>query len=151
LSEIGIFSRAPRYRRKQAAVVIKPQPGHMGGCLGRFREERWLLCFPSRFVFGPGRSRQEQSDRREPVPAEHESLTLKNVKARRVGSAARFGGHHLARFYIIPRLPEFGSVYHYFQAWQNSAPSPHPSIRRRPSISAIIVRKLDQRSIRMSK
>jgi len=143
LSEIGIFSRAPRYRRKQAAVVIKPQPGHMGGCLGRFREERWLLCFPSRFVFGPGRSRQEQSDRREPVPAEHESLTLKNVKARRVGSAARF--------YIIPRLPEFGSVYHYFQARQNSAPSPHPSIRRRPSISAIIVRKLDQRSIRMSK
>ena len=77
----------------------------MGGCLGRFREERWLLCFPSRFVFGPGRSRQEQSDRREPVPAEHESLTLKNVKARRVGSAARFGGHHLARFHIIPRPP----------------------------------------------
>jgi hypothetical protein len=70
-----------RDRRKQAAVVIKPQPGHIGGCLGRFREKRWLLCFPGRFVFGPGRSRQEQSDRREPVPAEHESLTLKNVQA----------------------------------------------------------------------
>ena len=32
-------------------------------------------------MFGPGRSRQEQSDRLEPVPAEHESLTLKNVQA----------------------------------------------------------------------
>ena len=72
-------------------------------------------------MFGPRRSRQEQSDRREPVPAEHESLTPEERPSRRVGSAARFGCHHLARFHIIPRLAEFGTVYHYFQAWQNSA------------------------------
>jgi DNA-binding transcriptional LysR family regulator len=58
-------------------------------------------------VFGPRRSRQEQSDRREPVPAEHENLTPEERLSRPVGSAARFGGHHLARLHIIPRLLEF--------------------------------------------
>jgi hypothetical protein len=67
--------------------------------------EKWLLCFPGRFVFGPRRSRQEQSDRREPVPAEHESLTLKNVQAAVSGRLRVSGGHHLARFHIIPRPP----------------------------------------------
>jgi transposase len=73
-------------------------------------------------VFGPGRSRQEQSDRLEPVPAEHESLTLKNVQAAlsgrlRVSAATTSRGSTS----FPARLPEFGTVYHYLQAWQNSA------------------------------
>ena len=73
-------------------------------------------------MFGPGRSRQEQSDRREPVPAEHESLTLKNVQAA-VSGRLRVSGATTSRgsTSFPARLPEFGTVYHYFQAWQNSA------------------------------